>query len=197
MRRALKAIAIAFAAVVASPLIALARIEALLFGQETERVFDSCKECLALIPTPVGEYLRQAFYWGACRNVHPFTRIAFGGIIAHRDTAIAEGVVIGSFSIIGCATIGRDVLIAPKVSILSGKYQHGRPQDREDHRRFDMTLEMITIGAGSFLGQGSLILADVGAGATVGAGSVVNRAVPDGATVMGNPARKVSLEPPA
>jgi UDP-3-O-[3-hydroxymyristoyl] glucosamine N-acyltransferase len=197
VRRALKTIAFALAAAMASPLIALARLEALLFGEETERIFDSCKECLALIPTPVGEYLRQAFYWGACRSVHPFTRLTFGAIIAHRNTVIAEGVVIGSFSIIGCVTIGRDVLIAPKVSILSGKYQHGRPQDREDHRRSEVTLEMITIGAGSFLGQGALILADVGTGATVGAGSVVNRAVPDGATVMGNPARKVSLDGPA
>lgn len=194
MRGVLKSIAFVLAAVVASPLIALARIEALLFGQETERVFDSCKECLALIPTPVGEYLRQAFYWGACRSVHPFTRIAFGGIIAHRNTVIAEGVVIGSFSIIGCATIGRDVLIAPKVSILSGKYQHGRPQDRLEYGKRESRLQPITIGHSSLIGQGAIVLSDVGIASTVGAGSVVNRPVADGVTVMGNPARRVSLD---
>lgn len=197
MKTLLKVAAFAVALLLASPLIVLARLEALLFGSDTERLFDSCKELLALVPTPVGEYLRSAFYWGACRRVHPFTRVAFGAIIAHRNTVIAEGVVIGSFSIIGCATIGKDVLIAPQVSILSGKYQHGRPQEREGHRQAGITLDVISIGGGSFLGQGALILADVGAGATVGAGSVVNRAVPDGATVMGNPARKVSLDPPA
>ena len=197
MKRVLKATGFAIAVALVSPLIALARLEELLLGAGCERIFDSCKEFLALIPTPVGEYLRQGFYWGSCRMVHPFTRIAFGTIIAHRNTVIAEGVVIGSFSIIGCARIGKNVLIAPKVSILSGKYQHGRPQDRDGHRHADVQLEMITIGAGSFLGQGAVILADIGAGTTVGAGSVVNRAVPDGSTVMGNPARKVSLDPPA
>ena len=142
----------------------------------------------------MGEYLRQAFYWGTCRSVHPFTRIAFGGIIAHRNTVIAEGVVIGSFSIIGCATIGRDVLIAPKVSILSGKYQHGRPQDRMEHGKGERHLQPITIGHSTLIGQGAIVLSDVGIGSTVGAGSVVNRSVADGVTVMGNPARKVSLD---
>jgi serine acetyltransferase len=197
MKRALKGIAFALAVVLAGPLILLARLEARLFGADCERVFDSCKELLAIVPTPLGDYLRQAFYWGACRHVHPFTRIAFGAILAHRDVEIAKGVVIGSFSIIGCARIGPNVLVAPQVSVLSGKYQHGRPQEREGHRHAELTLDPVSIGAGSFLGQGALILADVGTGATVGAGSVVNRAVPDGATVMGNPARKVSLEGPA
>ncbi|MCU0230567.1 MAG: hypothetical protein MUC67_04215 [Acidobacteria bacterium] len=196
MKRVLKAIAFALAVVLVSPLIVLARLEALFFGEDCERVFDSCKELLAIVPTPLGDYARQAFYWGACRRVHPFTRVAFGSILAHRNVEIAEGVVIGSFSIIGCARIGRDVLIAPQVSVLSGKYQHGKPQERGDHREVELTLQPVAIGAGSFLGQGALILADVGAGATVGAGSVVNRAVPDGVTVMGNPARRVSLDGP-
>jgi acetyltransferase-like isoleucine patch superfamily enzyme len=114
-------------------------------------------------------------------------------MIAHRDTVIEEGVVIGSFSIIGSARVGKNVLIAPKVSILSGKYQHGRPEERMVAGKRDASFSTIVIGNDGFIGQGAVILANVGSGATVGAGSVVNRDVPAGATVMGNPARRVSL----
>ena len=66
MKRVLKAAVFAIAVVLASPLIALAWLEELIFGDGCERIFDSFKELLAIIPTPIGEYLRQGFYWGSC-----------------------------------------------------------------------------------------------------------------------------------
>lgn len=193
MKAALKAVAFFLALIVVSPLVALTRLEEWLFGLETERIFGSCKELLALIPTPLGNAMRRAYYWGSCQGVAKLTSINFGSMIAHRRTVIADGVVIGSFSIIGSARIGPNVLIAPKVSILSGKYPHGRPEERESHGKREMSFEMLSIGANSFIGQGALVLANIGCNSTVGAGSVVNREVPDGVTVMGNPARRVSL----
>jgi serine acetyltransferase len=193
MRNAFKAVVFLLALVVVSPLVLLTRLEEWLCGSETERVFGACKELLAIIPTPLGNFLRQAYYWGSCRDVAKFTSINFGSMIAHRSAVIAEGVVIGSFSIIGSVTIGQNVLIAPKVSILSGKYPHGRPEERASHGKSEMSFEMISIGENSFIGQGAVVIANVGRNSTVGAGSVVNRDVPDGVTVMGNPARRVTL----
>lgn len=193
MRGALKTVAFLLAVVAASPLILLSRLEEWIFGRETERAFGACKELLAVVPTPLGNYLRRAYYWGSCENVSRFTSINFGSMIAHRGTVIAEGVVIGSFAIIGSATIGRNVLIAPKVSILSGKYPHGRPEERASYGKSEMSFEMVSIGENSFIGQGAIVAANVGRNSTVGAGSVVNRDVADGVTVMGNPARRVSL----
>jgi UDP-3-O-[3-hydroxymyristoyl] glucosamine N-acyltransferase len=193
MRNALKAMSFLLALVVVSPLILLSRLEEWFLGPEAERVFGACKELLALVPTPLGNFLRQAYYWGSCQDVAKFTSINFGSMIAHRSAVIADGVVIGSFSIVGSATIGRNVLIAPKVSILSGKYPHGRPEERAAHGKSEMSFEMISIGESSFIGQGAVVLANIGRHCTVGAGSVVNRDVPDGVTVMGNPARRVSL----
>ncbi len=146
MKAALKAVAFFLALIVVSPLVVLTRLEEWLFGLETERIFGSCKELLALIPTPLGNALRRAYYWGSCQGVAKLTSINFGSMIAHRRTIIADGVVIGSFSIIGSATIGRNVLIAPKVSILSGKYPHGRPEERESHGKREMSFEMLSIG---------------------------------------------------
>ena len=194
MRSLLKSVAFLVSAVAVSPLVVMSKLEERVFGSETERVYGACKEVLALVPTAAGNYLRRAYYWGSCRGVAMDASINFGAMIAHRNTIIGKGTVIGSFSIIGSAVIGRDVLIAPKVSILSGKYPHGHPADRGPHGKGESRFEMITIGDGSLIGQGAIVLVDVGRNCTVGAGSVVNRAVPDGVTVMGNPARRVSLE---
>lgn len=193
MISAAKNVAFLLAAIAVSPLILLTRLEEWLLGVETERVFGACKEFLAIIPTPIGNFARQAYYWGSCQGVARFTSINFGSMIAHRRAIIADGVVIGSFSIIGSVRIGRNALIAPKVSILSGKYPHGRPEERTAYGKGAMFFEMIAIGENCFIGQGAIVLANVGQGCTIAAGSVVNRDVPDGATVMGNPARRVSL----
>jgi carbonic anhydrase/acetyltransferase-like protein (isoleucine patch superfamily) len=51
--------------------------------------------------------------------------------------------------------------------------------------------QLVTIGAGTWIGDNVTILPDVeiGNGAIVGAGSVVTRSVPPYAIVVGNPAR--------
>ena len=115
-------------------------------------------------------------------------------MVAHRDTIIRTGAVIGTYTIIGYADIGENVMFGARTSVLSGKYQHGRPNERKAGKNFEEEYTKITIGANSWIGEGSLILADIGANCTVGAGSVVYKVAPDNTTFMGNPARKVSLK---
>jgi virginiamycin A acetyltransferase len=180
--------------VATSPLIFVTLLEALLFGRKAERVYGSCKELLALCPTLCGQYLRLAFYWAVCTRISPDACFLFGSMVAHRDTLIRGGGVVGTHSIIGYADIGENVLFGARVSVISGKYQHGRPEERSQDGAVSEEYQCIHIGGNSWIGEGALILADVGAGCTVGAGSVVYKEVPDGITVMGNPARKVSLQ---
>ncbi len=174
-----------------SPLILLTWLEASV--STGARIFGACKELLAGIPTPIGEYARLAFYRATCDEIAVDVRFMYNSMVARRHVSIGPGTVVGAFSLLGNCRIGCNVLIAAQVSVLSGKYLHGRPEDRAqgcDDLRFDS----LRIGDGSWIGQGSILMADIGENCTVGAGSVVQRDVPDGATVMGNPARKVSLE---
>jgi acetyltransferase-like isoleucine patch superfamily enzyme len=49
----------------------------------------------------------------------------------------------------------------------------------------------VKIGAGSWVGEGAIIMADVGAHSIVSSGAVVIHATPDRVLVGGNPARVI------
>ena len=111
-------------------MIILTWLEALLFGKDQEVIFGACREFLSLCPSIIGTYLRKAFYWAVCTDVSPDVHFLFGSSLAHRQNIIRAGVVLGAYTIIGYADIEENVLMAARVSIISGKYQHGRPDQR-------------------------------------------------------------------
>lgn len=180
--------------ILASPLIILTWIEGLIFGRKAEWIYGSCKEIVSICPTVIGEYIRLAFYWAVCAHVSIEARLLFGSMIAHRATIIRDGTVIGAYTILGYAELGENVLVAPRVSVISGKYQHGKPGERAASGSVTEHYERITIGRNSWIGQEAIVMANIGENCTVAAGSVVYRPVSDGATVMGNPAKKVSID---
>ena len=55
----------------------------------------------------------------------------------------------------------------------------------------------VTLGEGTFVGAGAVVLPDikVGSWVMIGAGAVVTKDVPDGATVVGVPARIIAQHP--
>src|SRR5262249_54296622 len=115
--------------------------------------------------------------------------IGFGTIIVHRDARLGERVSIGVYCVIGRADVGAGVRIASRVSVTSGRHQHGSGADgvHAEGERF----EPVGIGADAWIGEGAIVMADVGRGAIVGAGSVVTRPVAPDAVVAGNPAREL------
>jgi acetyltransferase-like isoleucine patch superfamily enzyme len=95
---------------------------------------------------------------------------------------------MGSFTIVGTAVIGDGVMIGSRVSVLSGKYQHGgflQGMAPSGEGRF----ETVTIGGGCWIGEGSIVMASLGQHCMVSAGSVVTKPAPDRVVAVGNPAR--------
>ena len=175
------------------PLVILTKLEEWLAGRDGEVVFKACIEILSICPTVLGSYLRKAYYWAVCTEVSPDTHFIFGSWLAHRDNVVRKGVALGAYTFIGYADIGENVLFGARVSVISGKYQHGRPEQRAARGDVVEEDEIIRIGKNSWIGQDVVIMANIGENCTVGAGSVVLRDVPDNTTVMGNPARKVNV----
>jgi acetyltransferase-like isoleucine patch superfamily enzyme len=181
------------AVIMVSPLILLTRLEEFIRHRRSARFFGASKEILAIVPTIIGEYLRSAYYWGVCTYISPDASFMFGSMLARQDTIVRAGCVIGAYVILGHVDIGKNVLIGAHSSSVSGKYMHGKPGARIVEAEGNHQFQTVKIGDGSWIGQGSILLESVGKNCTVGAGSVVFREVPDNTTVMGNPARKVSM----
>lgn len=94
--------------------------------------------------------------------------------------------------VLGNITIGRDVMIGPKVIIWGRDHgmEIGLPMRCQPHLKDD-----IVIGNDVWIGAAAIILKGVkiGNSAVIGAGSVVTKDVPDFAIVAGNPARLIKM----
>jgi acetyltransferase-like isoleucine patch superfamily enzyme len=188
MRDALKRVAFGIALALVSPLLLIAWLEKRLAAGDT--VFAACSQLLSLVPGPIGVQFRAAFYYGALDRCSWEIHVGFGSIFTHRAATLAPHVSMGAFCVIGHADIGAGVRMASRVSIPSGKRQHcdemGAPVPASHFER-------VLVGAGSWIGEGAIVMANVDARCVVGAGAVVTRPVPPACLVAGNPADVVKL----
>lgn len=102
-----------------------------------------------------------------------------------RNVFINQGCTLND---IGGIEIGDDVMLGPRVSLISS----GHPVDPAQ-RRTHVTAARIVIERNVWLGAGATVLqgVTVGADSVVAAGAVVTRDVPPGTLVAGVPARAV------
>ncbi len=184
MRIFLKRTALVASIITVSPLIALARA-GLAFGSES--AFNSLACLLSLIPGKTGSYMRLGYYKGTLKGISPDVYIGFGSFFARPGAEVGRNVTIGAYCILGNVVLKDGVMLASRVSIPSGKYQHGGFEDSQVDapRRFDK----VAIGQRTWVGEGAVILSDVGDDCIIGAGSVVTRPIQGGFVAAGNPAR--------
>jgi acetyltransferase-like isoleucine patch superfamily enzyme len=83
------------------------------------------------------------------------------------------------------------VLVATGVHILSGARMHGTAEVGRPIREQAGEFTHLTIGEGSWIGAGAVVMADVGKDAVIGAGAVVTKPVPDAVVAVGVPARVI------
>jgi len=178
---------VAFAAV--APLY-FAYLVARLFISRDEAFAGAC-EWLSLAPGTLGSYLRVAFLRLTLLRCSSNCRIAFGVLFSKVGAEVGHGSYIGPRTTLGLVTLGDDVLVGPSVQLLSGPNTHAFddldvPIRDQQHRP-----RRITIGAGAWIGAGSIIMADVGPQTVVGAGSVVTKPLPPRVVAAGVPARVI------
>jgi acetyltransferase-like isoleucine patch superfamily enzyme len=112
--------------------------------------------------------------------------LGFGSLITHRHANLEKNVSTGVYCVIGHVAIGQGVRLASRVSIPSGKRQH---LDESGQLSDGTWFDGVAIGAGAWLGEGAIVMADVGRGCIVSAGAVVTATLPDACIAGGNPAR--------
>ena len=105
-------------------------------------------------------------------------KVHIGNFVELKNASVGDEVRVGHFSYLGDAGLGANVNIGAGTVTCN----------------FDGVAKHRTeIGAGSFIGSDSMLIApiNIGVGARTGAGAVVTKDVADGATVVGMPARQI------
>ena len=147
---------------------------------------------LSLLPGRTGSYLRVAFYHRTLQHCDPSATISFGVLFSKSDAHIGKNVYIGPRCMLGCVTLEDDVLLGPAVQIPSGPNTHGIGSLDMPIRSQPGCLVRVTISRDSWIGAGSIVLADVGEQTVIGANSTVVKPVPARVVAVGSPAKQVA-----
>jgi len=156
-----------------------------------DRALEGSTQLLSLLPGICGDYIRRAFLSWTISECHPSATVSFGTIFSKSAARIGANVYIGPYCSLGSVTVERDALIATGVHILSGGRIHGTADPERPIREQAGEVEHVTIGEGTWIGAGAVVMADVGAASIVGAGAVVARTIPERVIAAGVPARVI------
>lgn len=186
MREGMKTLARGLAVLLTLPVLISYAIRSALIGRH--RALEGSTQMLSLLPGIPGQYLRAAFLGRVLSRCAPTATISFGTILSRADARIGDRVYIGPGCFLGRVDIGADVLIGSGVHLTSGARTHGTTDPTRPIREQEGERALVTIGTGSWIGSGAIVMADVGANAIVGAGAVVTKAIPDSVIAAGVPA---------
>jgi virginiamycin A acetyltransferase len=189
LRAAAKWTARGAAHLAALPLLVLHALKVPVLGRD--RALEGSTQLLALFPGLCGQYVRRAFLAWTIRECHASATICFGTILSKTATRIGANAYVGPYCSLGSVTIERDVLIATGVHVLSGARMHGTADVGRPIREQPGEFTRVTIGAGSWVGAGGVVMADVGRDSVIGAGAVVTKPIPDAVIAAGVPARVI------
>jgi virginiamycin A acetyltransferase len=191
MKKLLKASVDLTAMILVTPALAAYYLAKMAIGKD--KAFPGWSQLFALLPGITGVYLRRAFYRLVLQRCSAGCWIGFGTIFSHGSAEVGRNAYVGCYCCLGDVSLGDDVLLGSHVSIMNGAGQHGIDRLDIPIREQPGVWPRISVGAGSWVGDRCVIMADVGNHCVIGAGSVVTRPVPDFAIAVGVPARVLRL----
>ena len=189
LKRMVKNVAHIFSLVIVFPLYLFYLIAGAV--SDKDQVFAGITQLLSLFPGISGSYLRVAFLSLSSDLCNQEIYIGFGTIFSQRHTKLYSGAYIGPQCNIGQCHIEKNCLLGSGVHIMSGKQQHDFSNPDKPIREQGGIIETIRIGEDTWIGNGSLVMANIGKKCIIGAGSVVINDIPDYSIVAGNPAKLI------
>jgi virginiamycin A acetyltransferase len=191
MRDLVKSSIRALALLVACPRLAVFWIMARVVGPD--HALEGATQSLAKVPGVRGEYLRRAFLGRTIARCAPTATICWGTVLSKTGAVIDDRVYVGAGCHLGLVHLERDVLLASGVHIPSGAKTHGTDDVDLPIREQPGTVTMVTVGQGTWVGSGAIVMADVGRDCVIAAGSVVTKPIPDRVIAGGVPATVIRV----
>jgi len=188
IRSGLKCVAFCLAYALVSPLVVLCKLHELI---NPGFHYNDYGTLLALIPTELGRQLRGAFYLLTLRRAGRSLTVGFGSYFVYPDAEVGHYFDCGAYCVIGKCRIGDHVILASRVSIISGRHQHGSELGQMPMQLQRGIRQLIEIGSNVWIGEGATVAAGVGDDCIIGAGAVVVQPVEAGCVAAGNPARVI------
>lgn len=186
MKSFFKWLLLILALVAAMPFYLLFRSIGIFIGPDQS--FPGISQFLSLFPGMPGQLLRRGFYYMALKKCRLASTVDFGTIFSSRDVILGQYVYIGANCIISSCVIEDDVIIGSGVHV-ANKEMHNFDSMDQPIRLQGGKRQKIRIGQDTWIGNGSIVMADVGAHCVIGAGSVVIRPIEEWSIAAGNPAK--------
>jgi acetyltransferase-like isoleucine patch superfamily enzyme len=143
---------------------------------------------LPVIPMPVRRRILQTVghRFGPGARLWPGVLVIGSKLTLGREAFVNGGCFIDAT---GEVTLGDQVHLGPGVQILTTSHEIGPP----DRRASTLTVAPVSVGDGTWLGAGSILLpgTTVGAGCVIAAGAVVDGEVPPNTVHGGVPAKQI------
>lgn len=184
-RRMQKIIAIFFGSIISSIV--------LLFHYVGLITFRNSAISISKIPGETGVVSRWIFYKLTLKKIGNNFNIGYGSYIVYNTVTIGNRVTIEEYCIISQCHIGNDVIIAARVSTMSGKNHHYVDDLNKSFYDSGGETKAIILGNNLWIGTHAVIMEDVSAGTVVAGGAVVNKKFPENAIIGGVPAKIIRM----
>jgi Acetyltransferase (isoleucine patch superfamily) len=134
-----------------------------------------------------GVLLRQAFYKRTLKECGDNLRVHYGAYFVYPNIKVGRDCTVEEYSIVSMCDLGNDVIIAARVSIMSGGNHH--EVDDLNLKFVDslLPLKHISIGSNVWIGTHAVIMNDVANGCVIGAGAVLTRKFEENMIIAGIP----------
>lgn len=144
---------------------------------------------LSKFPGYYGIILRREFYKRTLKKCGNNLSVFFGAIVVYPEVEIGDDCTIEEYSIVSLCALGNDVIVAARVSIMSGSHHHDINDVNTVFWKSKSYAKKINVGNNVWIGTHSIIMEDISSHSVVGAGSVVTKNFPPYVVIAGIPAK--------